>query len=129
MEFFQEIDAEDATAALIKATLTVGYLPSLCASIDKVIEDLGQTGTIYCLWGEFRINREELRDGVRFSLPDCPNALAWTVTFDGNRKKIVVHCTIDKQEHSVEMIESMQQFVVDWQEGLQSRINQNGRYR
>jgi len=119
MEFFKEIDAQDLTEASIKSKVTIGNLSYLCASVDRIIEDRIHTGVIYCVWGEFVIHREEIIDGVRFTLPVCPNALAWTVTYDQQRRKIVVHCTIDKQLHNADFIESIQQFVDDMGKGLE----------
>jgi len=61
------------------------------------------------------VNREPIRDGVRFSLPGCPNALAWTVAvnleFPG---EVVVHCTINRRKPDVDFSESIRQFVDAW---------------
>jgi len=31
-------------------------------------------------WGEFQLRRDPIKGGVRYSMSDCPNALAWTIT-------------------------------------------------
>ena len=32
------------------------------------------------MWGEFTLRRDQIMGGVRFSMLDCPNALAFTIT-------------------------------------------------
>ena len=34
----------------------------------------------FTLWGEFTINYNKIKGGIRFTLIDCPNALSWTIT-------------------------------------------------
>ena len=125
MEFFEEIENSGLLDNnSLKKLLTIARLPDLCSSIDSVISDEREKGIIYCIWGEFEINREELRDGIRFSFPKCPNALAWTITTDEESNSMTIHCTINKQEHDEEVIESIQTFVDDWSDGL-TRILSN----
>jgi len=121
MEFF-------ATAAIptsvseLQRRLTIATLPSWCASIDKVLSDEGTRGEIYCLWGKFRVHREEIRDGVRFSLPGCPNALQWTVTTgqQPEPRHIVIHLTINHTEHDKDFVDSNRLFVADWKTGIET---------
>ncbi len=115
MEFFAEIKNKDINKDRLKEKLSIARLPELCQSIDTVIHDNIDHGEIYCLWGDFKINREELSDGVRFSLPHCPNALAWTITCDEGSNEIIIHCTIAKKQHDADFVESIEQFVADWQ--------------
>ena len=115
MEFFAEIKNQNIDSDNLKETLSIARLPELCDSIDKVLQDNKSDGKIYCLWGEFDINREELDHGIRFSLPHCPNALAWTITCDEDSDGILIHCTIAKKQHDEDFIESIEQFVADWQ--------------
>ena len=120
MEFF-------ATAAIIASVddlqhrLTIADLPRWCASVDKVLSDAGVRGDIYCAWGSFRVHREEIRDGVRFTLPGCPNALQWTVTTGQppQADHVVVHLTINRTEHDPDFVDSNRQFVADWKRGLE----------
>jgi len=115
VEFFSEIKNKNIDTNSLKKKLSIARLPELCHSIDTVIRDNKDNGEIYCLWGDFKINREELNDGIRFSLPSCPNALAWTITYDEDSSEIVIHCTIAKKQHDADFIESIEQFVADWQ--------------
>ena len=118
MEFFSELDDSLLDGDRLKALLSIARLPDLCASISSVLVDQIDSGRIYCVWGEFAVNREELKHGVRFTLPGCPNALAWSVTTDPGCTRTVVHCSINKTEHDEDFIETIREFVRDWVNGL-----------
>lgn len=121
MEFFATTIIP-ASAADLQRRLTIGELPHWCASIEKVLSDAKSSGEIYCVWGTFQTHREDLRHGVRFSLPGCPNALQWTVTTGQlpNPRHTVIHLTINRTEHDRGFIDSIQQFVADWKAGLEA---------
>ncbi len=118
MEFFQQVEFKNPDIVRLKELLTIKSLPDLCGSIDTVLADSNDQGEIYCLWGQFTVGREVIRYGVRFSLLNCPHALAWTVTFNEFTDEIVIHCTIDKKEQDKDFIDSIDQFVDDWRHGL-----------
>jgi hypothetical protein len=118
MEFFGTFDNSPFDGEHLKTLLSIARLPELCGSITSLLADQGNSGRIYCVWGEFAVNREELKHGVRFTLPGCPNALAWSVTTDPGCKTTVVHCSINKAEHDEEFIETIREFVRDWLRGL-----------
>ncbi|MCW8905716.1 MAG: hypothetical protein OQL28_00575 [Sedimenticola sp.] len=116
MEFFRHAPSQTSVAEL-QALLTLPRLPELCASIDTLqAQEDENHGAIYCLWGAFRIRRETIRNGIRFTLPDCPNALAWTVTLESGH--LVLHCTINQSSHEADFIDSIHQFLEDWEAGL-----------
>ena len=121
MEFFATA-VIPASAADLQRRLTISELPRRCASIEKVLSDAKSSGEIFCVWGTFRIHREELRDGVRFSLPGCPNALQWSVTTGQlpDPAHTVVHVTINRTEHDQDFVDSIRQFVDDWKTGLEA---------
>jgi len=118
MEFFKEVERQGVDIEALKDLLRISALPSHCGSIDSVISENHNLGEIYCVWGQFNISREEIRNGVRFALLDCPHALAWTITYHKDRNMLVVHCTIDDREENKEFIESIKGFVSDWSFGL-----------
>ncbi len=120
MEFFGILEHCAADAGQLQAQVRIDTLPEICASIDKVLDNQGEQGEIYCLWGQFAVRREIIRGGVRFSLPGCPNALAWTVTTElpPEPGQVVVHCTINRREHEPDFVESVEMFVDDWKTGL-----------
>ncbi|WJW75257.1 hypothetical protein QVG61_12315 [Thiohalobacter sp. IOR34] len=112
------------SAAGIQRHIRIDNLPDWCASIDRLLSHDGERGSIYCLWGEFRVHREVIRDGVRFTLPGCPNALQWTVTAvdAGHGPSVSVHLTINRSHHEEDFIESIEQFLADWQSGLEQGV-------
>lgn len=118
MEFFKEIYSPNLDTDRLKNLLVIKNLHTMCASIDTVTTHKDSEGNIYCIWGEFDVKREVIRHGVRFSLLNCPHALAWTITFNEDDKNIVIHCTIDKKEQDQEFVDSIHKFVEDWSKGL-----------
>lgn len=125
MEFFEEIENREIEVEWLRDQLRIENLPVLCKSIDTVISDNGIKGEIYCVWGEFTVSREPIKNGVRFALLNCPHALAWTVAYHANRKTRVVHCTIDDREEDQEFVESIKQFVSDWALGLELTLQKH----
>lgn len=106
---------------LIQRNIHIANLADYCASIEKVLSCQGDKGEIYCVWGEFKVHRELIRQGVRFTLPGCPNALQWTITAAVDAPaKVQIHCSIDRPEHDEDFIESIRQFVEDWKQGLEA---------
>ena len=119
MEFFANAPCT-LTETQLQAAITGPRLAECCASIDRVIDWKEDSGEIYCLWGQFIVHREVIRGGLRFTLPECPNALAWTLTCgtDSASPSIQIHCTINRSMHESEFIESIRMFVEDWRLGL-----------
>ena len=118
MEFFEEIKHVSINVKQLNKILSISDLPVLCSLINTVIRDDISQGSIYCLWGEFDINREELNYGIRFSLPNCPNALAWSITVEKSIETLIIHCTINKKKHDQDFIESIEEFILAWKIGL-----------
>ena len=116
MEFYQEISAINLDSNILQQNLSIQNLPVFCNSITRILLDNKSSGLIFCIWGEFEINREELDLGVRFTLPRCPNALAWTITSENDL--ITVHCTINKKTHDADFVASLYIFMADWVAGL-----------
>lgn len=123
MEFFAIADVE--TKPEVLQALTVHKLNEYCAEIDKVLrvehEDIAD---VYCIWGEFTVHKQKISGGVRFSLPGCPNALAWTITtgFEPAPQRVVIHCTINRTKHDPEFIASIQTFIGSWKAGLEKHL-------
>lgn len=125
MEFFEEIERQNLDVEELKDLLQISALPSHCRSIDSVVSDHRNEGEIYCVWGQFNISREVIKNGVRFALVDCPHAFAWTITYHEGRNVVVVHCTIDDQEEDEEFIETIREFAADWSYGLGNALPEN----
>ena len=117
MEFYRAIKKPMSSGEL-QSAIKITDLPSYCASIYEVTHDDGDQGEISCVWGVFSIYREVIKHGLRFSMPGCPNALAWTITAEKGDNEILLHLTINREEHDEEFIESIVQFADDWQAGL-----------
>ena len=114
------------TAEALQA-LSVEELNRYCADIDKVLSVHSENkAQIYCVWGEFTVERQSINGGVRFTLPKCPNALAWTITtgFDPEPEKIIIHCTINRTDHDSDFIETIQSFIDAWKQGLEGNFPQ-----
>jgi hypothetical protein len=127
MEFFQEVHYPGLGIPRLKQWLTIRNLPKLCASISTAAPSTESEGDLYCLWGAFNVRRDEIRNGVRYALVDCPHALAWTVTLDEAREHVVIHCTIDKTHPDPEFAESIHAFVSDWAEGVREGFQASAR--
>ncbi len=125
MEFFQKIQKNNVEISHLQNSLTINSLPSLCNLIDTSQSINENQGEIYCLWGSFDIRREVIKYGVRFSLLNCPHALAWTITYHGEEKDIVIHCTIDETEQDNEFVESIDSFVKEWSRGMNAWLQNN----
>ena len=79
-----------------------------------------ERGDIYCVWGEFRVHRELIYDGIRFTLPNCKNGVQWTVTPNpANMAQVMIHCTINRPTQDADFVESLEIFVNDWRAGLE----------
>ena len=52
---------------------------------------------------------------MRFTLPDCPNALAWAVTAEP--RGTLVHATINQDQHDPDFLETIETFVANWRAG------------
>ena len=118
MEFYRNTNKK-LTIVELQLLITISDLPRFCSSIYEVMHDDGDHGEINCLWGVFIVHREVIKDGLRFTLPGCPNAVAWTITVESSNDEIVVHLTINQKQHDPDFIESIEQFVNDWRTGLE----------
>jgi hypothetical protein len=120
MEFFTSITLH-TNATELDQRLSIANLTTFCASISQVLLNTGNSGEIYCLWGQFLINREQLKDGVRFTLPGCPNAAQWTITLDPAQPhtQLLLHLSINRQSADPDFVESIETFISDWKVGLE----------
>ncbi|MEN8169312.1 MAG: hypothetical protein ABFS08_03730 [Pseudomonadota bacterium] len=101
--------------------IDVGNLPEWCASIEEVLSAQGSRGEIRTAWGEATIHRELINGGVRFSCPNNPHAMQWTVTIDPARaSEVLIHLTTNRAEHEAEEQERLGLLVSDWRAGLEA---------
>jgi len=130
MEFYRRI-AASTTAEALQERLTLSALPQWCGAVSAVDWAEGEEGEIDCLWGRFLVRREHLKGGVRFTMPECPNTLQWTVTtgLAPRPEEVVVHATIARAEHDPDFIDSIEDFLDEWEQGLAAGLEGTGRGR
>ena len=118
MEFFKIVDA-CTTEKAIQENLKLENLEEFCESIFPLEEhpEVCLTGGI---WGEFTVRRDLIMGGVRFSMLNCPNALAWTITtgYPPARNKVVIHLTINRKRKQEQFVEEINIFLEDLRNGL-----------
>ena len=120
MEFFAIADVQ--TQAETLQSIAMDSLARYCEDIGEVIRvDDADRATIWCVWGEFRVHRQAINGGIRFTMPDCPNALSWTLTtgHDPAPEEVVVHATINRTTHDPDFIESIEDWVQAWKKGVE----------
>ena len=74
------------------------------------------------IWGEFSLQRDLINGGVRFSLLECPNALAYTFTtgYPPAPNKMVMHLTINRKRIKDIFLEEIEEFMEDWKMGIEA---------
>ena len=122
MEFFRIINKQVAEE-IIQENINPQTLEKFTESMFYLEENNNnfKGGT---LWGEFTISYNTINGGVRFTLLDCPNALSWTITtgFPPERNKIIIHSTINRTQKSTEFIEEIDEFLDEWEVGLNANF-------
>ncbi len=122
MEFFAVADVK-TDEAQIQSRLTLENLAKYCASIEEVYEvESENRGRGFLAWGDFLLERQKIKGGVRLTLPECPNMLSCTVTagYPPAEDKVVIHTTIARTEQDPDFVESLEDFVADWKKGLEA---------
>lgn len=117
MEFYATAKSR-LRADELQRYVRIDTLPEWCASFARVLEQSGERGRLECIFGEYPIHREMLSDGVRFSLPTCPNALQWTLT--ANSGEVHIHSTINRPQEESGFVDALARFMNDWKDGLES---------
>ncbi|MDO8945766.1 MAG: hypothetical protein Q7U88_01270 [Desulfocapsaceae bacterium] len=124
MEFFEFANVV-TTHEEIRNKVSVDDLPVFCEDVEAVAEaeELGRV-IYFRHWGRFHIRRENIMGGVRFFVPDCPNALVWTVTtgYPPYPEKIVLHATINRTEHDREFIEATKELLSTLKSGMEKNF-------
>jgi len=123
MEYFKIVEV-NSTEELIQKKIDLPNLESFCESVFP-LEEGEEICSIGGMWGEFTLRRDKIMGGVRFSMLDCPNALAWTVTtgYPPARDKVLVHLTINRERKQQEFVDEIQHFLEDLQVGLKSVLS------
>lgn len=123
MEYFRIIEKSTSELA-IQDKISPNSLELFTESMF-VIEGDNSMFSGATLWGEFKISYHKIKGGIRFTLLDCPNALAWTITtgYPPNRNAIILHCTINRTQKPKEFIEELNDFLDEWENGIKTNFN------
>ena len=115
---------ETARWQLIEANMKLQDLESFCESVFPLDEG-AEICKIGGMWGEFTLRRDALMGGVRFSMLDCPNALAWTITtgYPPERNKVLIHLTINRTRKQEEFVQEIHHFLDDLVRGLEAKLS------
>ena len=99
---------------------TLQNLPQLCSDVYEVnlTDTDGRHGEISCIWGVFQLEVYPIKNGVRYALTSCPNALQWTVT--SRHGETTIHCSINQTTPDPEFAETIESFLLHFYLGLQS---------
>lgn len=119
MEFFKLIQVK-TTKESIQKNINFDNINKLCESIF-VIDSKNDIATIGSIWGEFSLKKEAINGGLRFSLIECPNALAFTLTtgYPPEPESIVLHLTTNRYELSTQFVEEIEALMDDWKIGIE----------
>ena len=122
MEFFRIVNIKSSEQEL-KDKLSLQNLEDFCLS-SFPLNNGTEVSKIGGMWGEFTLRRDEIMGGVRFSMLDCPNAFAWTITtgYPPARDGLVIHLTINRTKKQEEFVEEINQFLNDLENGLNAFI-------
>lgn len=118
MEFFRVINIEISEAEIQEKIRNL-----ILSEIDSdiiVLDGNDDFVKIGCLWGEFTLRRDKIKGGIRYSMLECPNALAWTITtgYPPAREKVVIHLTINREKKKKEFVDEIKEFLDGWEAGM-----------
>jgi len=129
MEYFRIIDIS-TTQEQITELVVLKNLEGISTQLFSIAEPQEGQVEIGSLWGEFTLSRDEIKGGLRFSLKECPNALAWTITtgYPPEPEGVVIYLTVNRKELEQEFIEEIEEFLDDQVyclQGLFSKVFDN----
>ncbi|MEY2925380.1 MAG: hypothetical protein RLZZ337_1930 [Bacteroidota bacterium] len=114
MEYFRIVKLK-TTEQNIQSQLKLANLDDWSTEIFNLDKPSEENANIGGLWGEFTLNRSQIKGGIRFALIECPNALCWTITkgYPHDPESVIIHLTINRQEKSEEFVEEISAFLDD----------------
>ena len=114
MEYFRIVKLK-TTEQNIQSQLKLANLDDWNTEIFNLDKPSEENANIGELWGEFTLNRSQIKGGIRFALIECPNALCWTITtgYPPDPESVIIHLTINRQEKSEEFVEEISAFLDD----------------
>jgi len=119
MEIFCKAQVRLSEADL-QRFIDVANLPEWCASIEAVLSVQGSRADIRTAWGEATVHRELINGGVRFSCPNNPHAMQWTLTAKAaTPPEVLIHLSTNLTNHPTDEQEHIELLVADWRAGLE----------
>lgn len=118
MEFFRIVDIA-INETEIQEKIQNHILSDIYSDIIVLDANL-ELVKIGCIWGDFTLRRDKIKGGIRYSMLECPNALAWTITsgYPPARDKVVLHLTINRENKKKEFVDEINEFLDGWKMGL-----------
>jgi hypothetical protein len=124
MEFFEIIDIQTSEEE-IRKKIIIDNLPAFCNEIEAVdaCDEMGRV-IFFRQWGRFHIQRDDIMGGVRFSVPDCPNALCWTVStgHGPQAEKVTLYATINRTEQDNGFIRATRALSAAFKQGIKQNM-------
>ena len=119
MEFFRIISIK-TTEQELQDRVSLDNLDGSSTEIFALDEPTQTEAYIGGIWGEFTLNRIQVKGGLRFSLIECPNALSWTITtgYPPDPDAIIIHLTINRTEKGEEFLDEITDFLDDMSTNL-----------
>jgi hypothetical protein len=119
MEYFSIIEVS-TTEQTIQEKCTLHNLEALSNEFISLSVPSADALQIGGIWGEFTLAWYKIKGGVRLSLVECPNALAWTITtgYAPKPEAVVVHLTINRTAIKPAFVEEIEEFLSDHSECL-----------
>ena len=121
MEWFTTANANLPVAEL-QRHIRIETLEAWCALPPAVGGEVSEAARLE--WSAWRVHREVIRDGVRFTLPGAAHALQWTLTAGGQQRSgtVGVHCTLNIATPDAETITAIERFLTAWKDGLETGV-------
>lgn len=119
MEFFRtadvQINQDEIQKKINFESISEIYPDMIVLGGDEKCSEIGS------FWGEFLLQRDEIMGGVRFSMLNCPNALAWSITtgYPPERNKLIIHLTINRLQKPKEFVSEINELLDGWKTGLE----------
>ncbi len=119
MELFTRAKVRISEADL-QRHIDVDNLPEWCATIEEVVSSHGSRGEIRTTRGDATVHRELINGGLRFSCPNNPHAMQWSITFDPARpSEVLLHLSTNRESHQIDDQAWLEQLLADWRSGLE----------
>ena len=122
MEFFEKVSIKTSEKE-IRERITFDNLEKLSGSMF-VMNHSRNRAIVGTVWGEFTLQRDLIKNGLRFSLLQCPNAFTFTITTDHppHQNRILIHLTVNREGVDPEFLTELTEFAADWKTGLENHF-------